>query len=373
MSIKILNEDYKKVSKAQLALLQYSSTLQYQYPKDIDEEKLLCVTMGLQIICNKVFAYQPSQENISYSIKSKLNTYFNIKKTLKQPDDEVKATFKQYLSYSSLINKFIINPPIVDITKQIKDVKDFNDIKKLQEDLLNKDGKKQFTKTTKEFEIEQNKVYVSQEEFSKIWNIIISSNSTTINSMKNAFVRGKYIALLSHKKLIDTLINSQFYKGLASDSIRSAVSVIKAMFQIMKDEEKNKIYELTNSCLADYREEIYKFQIEQEDTSKYQFTDLFYVTDKYKLKSALNFFINLLMKDKTEMFYIKYQVNKINDNFFINFDSLLDTSIESFHEEFNKLGNVKTYDLWQSETFRMIWFIFTIWFRKVYDSSKKEG
>ena len=186
--------------------------------------------------------------------------------------------------------------------------------------------------------------------------------------MKNSFIRGKYIVLLPEKKLIKTLILPQLYKGLASNSIKTVVSIIKDAFQLMDEEQKNKVYELTNTYLADYKTEIYGFQTEQEDTSKYQFTDLFYVTDKYKLKSALSFFVNLMMKDKTDLFYIKYQLNKINDNFFINFDSLLDTSIETFNEEFNKLGNVKEYDLWQSETFRMIWLIFTVWFRKEYQT-----
>ncbi|MCR4663365.1 MAG: hypothetical protein K5622_05725 [Endomicrobiaceae bacterium] len=366
--IKILKEDYKSIAKAQLALLQYSSTLQYQYPADIDEERLLCVTIGLQTICNKILAYQPSQEEISYSIKSKLNTYFGYKKNLKPSDNPAKEQFNKYLSYSKLIYNFVTKPPIVDITKEIKDVRDFNDIKKLREDLLNKADKKLFSNTVKEYDIEHNKVYISQEEFAKLWNKIVSSNSTITNNFKNSFVRGKYIALLPNKKLIETLMAPAFYKGLASDSIRTAVSIIKDVFSLIKDEEKNKIYELTNSSLSDYRNQIYSFQAEHEDTSKYQFTDLFYVTDKYKLKSALSFFINLMMKDKTDLFYIKYQLNKINDTFFTNFDSLLDTSIETFNEEFNKLQKVKEYDLWQSETFRMIWLLFTIWFRKQYQS-----
>ena len=368
MPIKILKENFKSISKAQLALMQYSSTLQYQYPADIDEERLLCVTIGLQTICNKVFAYQPSQEEISYSIKSKLNSYFSSKKSLKNPDTKAKEQFDKYLSYSKLIYNFVTKPSIVDITKQIKDVKDFNDIKKLREDLLDKENKVPFSKTVTEYEIEHNKVYISKEDFAKFWDIIRASNSSANNNIKNSFVRGKYIALLPNKKLMETLTSPTFYKGLASDSLRIAVSIIKDIFSIMPEEQKNKIYDLTNNSLADYKTEIYNFQLEQEDTSKYQFTDLFYVNDKYKLKSALSFFINLMMKDKTDLFYIKYQINKINDNFFINFDSLLDTSIETFNEEFNKLGNVQEYDLWQSETFRMIWLLFTIWFRKEYQT-----
>ena len=50
--------------------LGYVEIFSYKY-KDIDEERLLCVTMGLQAICNKILAYQPTQEEISYSIKSK--------------------------------------------------------------------------------------------------------------------------------------------------------------------------------------------------------------------------------------------------------------------------------------------------------------
>lgn len=368
MTIKILKENYKSIAKAQLALLQYSSTLQYQYPEEIDEERLLCVTIGLQTICNKVFAYQPSQEEISYSIKSKLNSYFSSKKSLKTPDIKAKEQFNKYLSYSKLIYNFVTKPPIIDITKEIKDVKDFNDIKKLREDLLDKENKVPFSKTVTEYEIEHNKVYISKEDFAKFWDIIRVSNSSANNNIKNSFVRGKYIALLPNKKLIETIISPTFYKGLASDSLRIAVSIIKDVFQLMKDEEKNKIYELTNSCLSDYKKEIYTFQTEQEDTSKYQFTDLFYVTDKYKLKSALSFFIDLMMKDKTDLFYIKYQINKINEMFFTNFDSLLDTSIETFNEEFNKKKNVQEYDLWQSETFRMIWLLFIIWFRKEYQT-----
>ena len=368
MTIKLLKENYKSIAKAQLALLQYSSTLQYQYPKDIDEERLLCVTIGLQAICNKMLAYQPSQEEISYSIKSKLNTYFSSKKSLKASDVKAKEQFDKYLSYSKLIYNFVTKPSVVDITKEIKAVKDYNDIKKLREDLLNKENKKPFSRTITEYDIEHNKVYISKEEFNKLWGMVISSNSSANNNIKNSFVRGKYIALLTNKKLTETLTSPQFYKGLVSDSIRTAVSIIKDVFQLMTEEQKNKIYDLTNTCLADYKTEIYGFQTEQEDTSKYQFTDLFYVTDKYKLKSALSFFINLMMKDKTDLFYIKYQLNKINDTFFVNFDSLLDTSIETFNEEFNKLGNVKEYDLWQSETFRMIWLIFTIWFRKEYQT-----
>ena len=368
MTIKLLKENYKTIAKAQLALLQYSSTLQYQYPKDIDEERLLCITMGLQTICNKILAYQPSQEEISYSIKSKLNTYFLSKKNLKTTDIKSTEQFNKYLSYSKLIYNFVTQPSIIDITKQIKAVKDYNAIKHLQEELLKKEDKKPFSRTVTEYDIEHNKVYISKEEFSKLWSIVISSNSSANNNIKNSFVRGKHIALLTNKKLIDTLTSQQFYKGLASDSIRTAVSIIKDVFQLMNEEQKNKIYELTNTSLADYKTEIYNFQIEREDTNKYQFTDLFYVTDKYKLKSALSFFVNLMMKDKTDLFYIKYQLNKINDNFFTNFDSLLDTSIETFNEEFNKLGNVKEYDLWQSETFRMIWLIFTVWFRKEYQT-----
>lgn len=370
--IKLLKENYKSIAKAQLALLQYSSTLQYQYPEDIDEERLLCITVGLQAICNKILAYQPTQEEMSYSIKSKLNTYFISKKNLKKPDDSAKEQFNKYLSYSNLIYNFVTKPPIIDITKQIKTVKDYNAIKHLQEELLNKENKKPFSRTITEYDIEHNKVYISKEEFGKVWSMVISSNSSANTNIKNSFVRGKYIALLTNKKLIETLISPQFYKGLVSDSIRTAVSIIKDMFQVMTEEQKNKIYDLTNTCLADYKAEIYSFQTEQEDTSKYQFTDLFYVTDKYKLKSALSFFVNLMMKDKTDLFYIKYQLNKINDNFFANFDSLLDTSIETFNEEFNKLENVKEYDLWQSETFRMIWLIFTIWFRKEYQTKSLE-
>ncbi len=368
MTIKILKENYKSIAKAQLALLQYSFTLQNQYPKDIDEERLLCVTMGLETICNKIFAYQPSKEEISYSIKSKLSTYFISKKSLNKPDDSVKEQFNKYLSYSNLIYNFVTKPPIIDITKQIKAVKDYNAIKHLQEELLKKEDKKPFSKTVTEYDIEHNKVYISKEEFNKLWNMVISSNSSANNNIKNSFVRGKYIALLTNKILMETLTSTDFYKGLVSDSLRTAVSIIKDVFQLMTEEQKNKIYDLTNTCLADYKTEIYGFQTEQEDTSKYQFTDLFYVTEKYKLKSALSFFVNLMMKDKTDLFYIKYQLNKINDNFFINFDSLLDTSIETFNEEFNKLENVKEYDLWQSETFRMIWLIFTVWFRKEYQT-----
>jgi hypothetical protein len=366
--IKILKENYKSIAKAQLALLQYSSTLQYQYPADIDEERLLCVTIGLQTICNKIFAYQPSQEDISYSIKSKLNSYFNAKKNLKVSDSKAKEQFAKYLSYSKLIYNFVTKSPIVDISKQIKDVIDYNDIQKLREELLDKENKMPFSKNVKEYDIEHNKVYISKEDFAKFWDIIRASNSSANNNIKNSFVRGKYIALLPNKKLIETLMSQNFYKGLASDSLRIAVSIIKDVFQLMKNEEKNKIYDLTNNCLADYKNEIYSFQTEHENTSKYEFSDLFYVADKYKLKSVLSFFINLMMKDKTDLFYIKYQINKINEMFFTNFDSLLDTSIETFNEEFNKLKNVQEYDLWQSETFRMIWLLFIIWFRKEYQT-----
>ena len=239
--IKLLKENYKSIAKAQLALLQYSSTLQYQYPEDIDEERLLCITVGLQAICNKILAYQPTQEEMSYSIKSKLNTYFISKKNLKKPDDSAKEQFNKYLSYSNLIYNFVTKPPIIDITKQIKTVKDYNAIKHLQEELLNKENKKPFSRTITEYDIEHNKVYISKEEFGKVWSMVISSNSSANTNIKNSFVRGKYIALLTNKKLIETLISPQFYKGLVSDSIRTAVSIIKDMFQVMTEEQKKKI------------------------------------------------------------------------------------------------------------------------------------
>lgn len=369
MTIKqIAKEDYQTISKAQLALHIFVQTQKYKLPPAIDEERFLCAVEILRVLGEKLLAMQPSQENISYIIQTKIRHYFENKKNQCDLTPQAEREFYNYLQYSKVINRLVTSEEIDDISPYVKQVRTVNKLQIVRNSLPDEKSKP-ITETTSVHEIATGKVYISSERFLSLWKQLSDRQLPPQHqAYKNAFIKGKYIVLLPEKQLISGLINPSFYDSLDATALRSSVDVIEAVYPLMTDAEKEQLLPLTNGPLRDFRETIlslpYKYRASQNNL-----TDLFRITEKNQLENALHSFCALLTKNKGDLFFLKYDLKQVNVEDFDTLDTVLDRLTDSLRSYFDKNKPTEP-DLWNYEQFRLMWLLLVIWFRKTFETIK---
>ena len=362
MQITIGDEDYQTISRCLLGLHTYFFTLHYRFPNTVSEERLLCMLLVLRSICDKIFAYQPVQENISHTIKATLQRYFRLKNQAHVPTEQALNWFEEVFGASTLVKSFVEKGAVNDISDYLSQTLRHNALDALRA-AVPQTGKS--LRQSNLEEISNGKVLISAEECAKCWAQYGPRSDTPANRFKNAFVRGKYLVLLKDEALLAALTDPSLYPVLDSNGKRACVRIISAAFPLMNDDQKRRIEQLTNGVMKDYRDELLSLR-HRCHAGQYGLMDLFHAGNKDQLKQGLLDFGRALVKNKGLCFYIDYDLSSVSWSELDGFGEAVNGLVDLLHRDFMQHLDRPRYALWENDTFKIIWLVCVVWFRKLF-------
>lgn len=360
MAITIAQEDYKTLRRALGAIERYCLDSHYRLPDEVDEERLLFLMLVLQTLCHKIFAYQPSQEKISYTVMMKLKKYFELKPTFQPAPKAAQEMLTACISSGKLIGPFLQRPQLKDISAYIQKTVQSNGLEALRK-TLPKTGK--MLKDSTPAEIAEGKTYLSAEELQRVWKMCALSQDKRFITLKKALIRGKYIALLDDKELITCLQNAHLYDGLDPLDLAACADIIEAVFPLMSKEEKNQTELIANGKPDEFRNKIFGLRF-QHASEQYTLADLFTIPDEKRINRALLDFSRTILADQKGLFYLYYNVEDMDDDLVAGFDCAIESLARRLHNDFLSSSINQDYVLWDYDDFRLIWLLSVIWFRQ---------
>lgn len=373
MQITIANENYKTLSSCLLGLHTYFFTLNYRFPPEIAEERLLCMMLVLQTLCDKILAYQPAQESVSHTIKAALQHYFMLKDKAQSPTLREITWFEQMFAASQLVKHFVQDGAVNDISGYLNQTLRRNALDALRQEVPQTG--KALSKCSID-EIAQGKAVLSSAECAKCWAHYGPLSDSTANRVKNALVRGKYLVLLEDETLMRALSNKSLYVALDGHAKRICVGIITAVFPLMDDAQKQQIEQLANDVMLEYRIDLLSLR-HRNHGEQYGLMDLFHAGNKTQLKQGLLDFGQALVHDKGVCFYINYDLSSISWSELDDFSESVNSLTELLHCDFLQHQDQRNYALWENDTFKIIWLISVVWFRKLFhelqNSSARAG
>lgn len=369
MHITLGGEDYRTLSRCLLGLHTYFFTLHYRYPDGIEEERLLCMTLVLRSICDKIFAYQPVQESVAHTVRAALQQYFLLKKDAHPPTEEACGWFREVLGVSRLVKEFVENGAVEDISAYLDKTLRRNGLEALRAEIPTEG--KPLRRATLE-EIARRQVLLSRAECEACWKHYGPLSDTSAKQFKNALVRGKYLVLLDDVLLADALTDPSLYSALDSNGKRACADMIEAVFPLMSEAQKQKIEQLTNGVMSDYSARLLALRHRTHE-GQYSLRDLFFVGDKAQFKQGLQDFASALVRKKGVCFYIHYDLSALSLDELDGFGGVINGLVELLHRDFLQHLDRSDYALWENDTFKIIWLLSVIWFRKLFDELKTQN
>lgn len=362
MDVTIANEKYPSVSRCILGLRTYCFSQKCRIPDSISEERVLCIMLVLQALGNKIFAYQPPQESVSHTIKATLQRYFRLRPTLHAPSQKELNLLEEAFSASKLVRQFIESNAVNDISGYLNTTLNRNALEALRQ-TIPQTGKP--LRQCSPNEIAKQKALLSADECAACWAAYGPRSDTAASELKNALVCGKYLVLLDDETLKRALTDPSLYTHLNSNGKRACVEIIAAVFPLMDEAQKQQIERLTTQIMADYREEILSLR-HRFQGGNYGLMDLFHIGDKNQFKQALLDFGHTIVRDKGVCFYINYDVSSVLWSDMQNFSVAIESLAALLHRDFLQNQARQSYEVWENDTFKIIWLISVVWFRKLF-------
>ena len=361
MKVTLGEEDCRTVSRCLRGLHYYFFKSHLRIPDTVSEERVLCMLLVLSSICDKILAYQPAQEGVPHTVKAGLGHYFMLKNSAPPPTPQNAEDFRQILAGSKLVRNFLESGAVDDISGYLNQTLRRNALDALRA-AMPKTGKS--LRQCRTDEIANRKALLSAAEMAACWAQYGPRTDTPAKQFKNALVRGKYLALLEDKTLIAALTGPSLYPALDSNGKRACVQLIEAAFPLMNEAQKQQIEQLTNGVMQDYRDQLFALRRRTHE-GQYGLMDLFRVRDRNRLEQGLLDFGSALVRDKGLCFYINYDLSAVSLDELDGLGGVIDGLTNLLNRDFLQHGN-RDWALWENDTFKIIWLISVVWFRKLF-------